>query len=156
MEIDLTFTGVEALQANLKRLEAVAREKALLRGMRRAFRPVLIAAQANAPRRSGALRLSLGIVSRKSAALGRGVAASVYVTPRSRYGRAVALYNFDYGRQSRKRIRGIFYGHFMEFGTKRGIQPRRFLHRAVQANAQRVIDLFGVELEKEIKKALRQ
>lgn len=156
MEIELKFAGIENILANLKRLEAVAREKALRRAMTRAFRPVLVAAQANAPRRSGALRLALAIVPKKGAALSAGkLAAGVVVTPRARNSRAVALYNLDYGRVGRSRIRGIFYGHMVEFGTRRGIQPRRFLYRALQANAQRVIDQFGVEIEKEIRKALR-
>jgi HK97 gp10 family phage protein len=168
VEVRLEFRGLDALEANLSRLETVARERVLRRAMIRAFRPVLHAARLAAPRRSGALRQSLAIVAgtalrngglaqrfAPTAVLGdKTLAASVAVVPRIKDSRAIALYNLDYGRTGNRRIRGIFYGHFLEFGTKRGVRPRRFLYNALRANAQTVIDRFAKEIGVEIKRTL--
>ena len=84
--------------------------------------------------------------------LADNLAARVAVAPKTRDRRALALANFSYGRT--KRLRGVYWGHFVEFGTKRGIKPGRFMQRAIQANAQQVINIFADDIEAQIRRQL--
>lgn len=174
-EIALRLDGADAVLKRLQSLGAVGREKAMVVAMKKAMRPVVISAQNMAPRRSGALRMSIAAIAVKSSKIrkrqvssfgffrsfsagaktGESTFAFVTVAPVLRHRRAIALYNLDYGRGKRGRIKGIYYGHFLEFGTKKGIGPQRFLERALQMNSQRVLDVFGVEIGRAIDRQLR-
>jgi HK97 gp10 family phage protein len=161
-EISLTFEGLAELDEKLQALSSVARERSLRRAMWPAMAPVLNHAKAGAPRRSGALAVAMARAV-QTAGKGRGLSfggqekslvARVVVTPRRNNRQAVALHNIFY---SRKRpIRGIYYGHFLEFGTKRGVKPLKFMNRAISSNAQRVINIFAEQLEKAIRTELRR
>lgn len=158
-DITLRIKGLAELDAKLKQLSTLAQERALRRAMFRPMERVLKTAQANAPRRSGALRLALTRMftsARKGFAVNnaRGLAARVAIAPRLKDPRAIALYNLSYGR--RKRIRGIFYGHFLEFGTRKGTRATHFLGNALRAHAQHVIDEFAQELERAIERELKR
>lgn len=155
LEVSLRLEGLDRVQARLANLHPLAREKELRSTMFKAMRPVLVAVVATTPRRSGALRLAMKRVYLRPSArqLVDNLAARVAVAPKSKDRRALALANFSYGRT--KRLRGVYWGHFVEFGTKRGIKPGRFMQRALQANAQRVIDIFAADTEQKIRRTMK-
>lgn len=154
LEASLRLEGIDQVLRRLEGLSPIAREKAMRGAMFKAMRPVLQAVVATTPRRSGALRLAMKRVYLRPTArqLVDNLAARVAVAPKARDRRALALANFSYGRT--KRLRGVYWGHFVEFGTKRGIKPGRFMQRALQANAQQVIDIFADDIEKQIRRQL--
>lgn len=155
LEASLRLDGIDQVLRRLEGLSPIAREKALRGAMFKAMRPVLQAVVATTPRRSGALRLAMKRVYLRPTArqLVDNLAARVAVAPKARDRRALALANFSYGRT--KRLRGVYWGHFVEFGTKRGIKPGRFMQRAIQANAQQVIDIFADDIEKQVRRQLK-
>ena len=155
LEASLRLDGIDQVLRRLEGLSPIAREKALRGAMFKAMRPVLQAVVASTPRRSGALRLAMKRVYLRPTArqLVDNLAARVAVAPKTRDRRALALANFSYGRT--KRLRGVYWGHFVEFGTKRGIRPGRFMQRAIQANAQQVIDIFADDIEKQVRRQLK-
>ncbi len=161
-EISLSFEGIDELDEKLQALSTIGRERALRRAMWPAMVPVLEHAKANAPRRSGALAVAMARAI-QSAGKGKGLrfggqdkslVARVVVTPRRNNRQAVALHNIFYSRK--KPIRGMYYGHFLEFGTKRGVKPMKFMNRAISSNSQRVINIFAEQLEKAIRTELRR
>ncbi len=160
--ISLSFEGIEELDRNLQELSAIGRERALRRAMWPAMAPVLDHAKANAPRRSGALAVAMARAV-QSAGRGKGLrfggqekslVARVVVTPRRNNRQAIALHNIFYSRK--KPVRGIYYGHFLEFGTKRSDKRFKFMSRAIASNSQRVINIFAERLEKAIRTELRR
>lgn len=155
LETSLRLEGLDQVIKNLEGLKPIAREKAMRSAMFKAMRPVLQAVQATTPRRSGALRVAMSRVYLRPTARAAldALAYRVAVGPKSRNKGAIALANFSYGRT--KRIRGVYWGHFLEFGTKRGIKPGRFMQRALQSNAQQVIDIFSNDIEGQIRRQLR-
>lgn len=155
LEASLRLDGIDQVLRRLEGLSPIAREKALRGAMFKAMRPVLQAVVATTPRRSGALRLAMKRVYLRPTArqLVDNVAARVAVAPKARDRRALALANFSYGRT--KRLRGVYWGHFVEFGTRRGIKPGRFMQRAIQANAQQVINIFADDIEKQVRRQLK-
>lgn len=154
LEASLRLDGIDQVLRRLEGLSPIAREKALRGAMFKAMRPVLQAVVATTPRRSGALRLAMKRVYLRPTArqLVDNLAARVAVAPKARDRRALALANFSYGRT--KRLRGVYWGHFVEFGTRRGIKPGRFMQRAIQANAQQVINIFADDIERQIRRQL--
>lgn len=155
LEASLRLDGIDQVLRRLEGLSPIAREKALRGAMFKAMRPVLQAVVATTPRRSGALRLAMKRVYLRPTArqLVDNLAARVAVAPKARDRRALALANFSYGRT--KRLRGVYWGHFVEFGTRRGIKPGRFMQRAIQANAQQVINIFADDIEKQVRRQLK-
>lgn len=155
LEASLRLEGLDRVVERLGQLAPVARERAMRAAMFKAMRPVLQAVVATTPRRSGALRLAMARVYLRptARAAADALAARVAVAPKAKNRQALALANFSYGRT--KRLRGVYWGHFVEFGTKRGIKPGRFMQRALQANAQRVIDIFADDIEKQIRRQLK-
>jgi HK97 gp10 family phage protein len=155
LETSLRLKGLDQVVKNLEGLKPIAREKVMRSAMFKAMRPVLQAVQATAPRGSGALRLAMARVYLRPSARARAdaLAFRVAVAPKPRNRPALALANFSYGRT--KRMRGVYWGHFVEFGTKNGIRPGRFMQRALQSNSQQVIDIFTRDIERQIRRQLR-
>ncbi|HRC61627.1 MAG TPA: HK97 gp10 family phage protein [Dehalococcoidia bacterium] len=154
LEASLRIEGLDRVVANLERLQPIAREKAMRGAMFKAMRPVLLAIQATTPRRSGALRLAMArVYLRPKQGLTDGLAARVAVAPKTKNRQALALANFSYART--RRLRGVYWGHYVEFGTRRGIKPGRFMQRALAANAQPVIDIFAGDIDAQIRRQLK-
>ena len=160
LETSLRLKGLDQVIKNLDGLKPIARRKSMEKAMFTSLRPVLYAARSNAPRSTGALRVSLARVYVRPGKTWRGatptvgdLAAKVSVAPKRGYRPAVALVNLLAGRK--RRINGIYWGHFTEFGTKKGVKATRWLYRSLSANSQTVIDLFEREIERQIQRALR-
>jgi hypothetical protein len=122
---EIKVEGLAELEARLLELDAVAGKKLLTRVTRRSLLPLRRAAVGNATRlsRSGALAQSVKIGNVR-AGLGETVAAQV--GPRKADRRAIALHNLYY----RRRRKGIFYGHLVEFGfAPRGRAARKVAGR---------------------------
>jgi HK97 gp10 family phage protein len=155
LEASLRLEGLDRVIKNLEGLKPVAREKAMRSAMFKAMRPVLQAVQSTTPQGSGALRLAMARVYLRPTARARAEALAyrVAVAPKTKNRPALALANFSYGRT--RRLRGVYWGHFVEFGTRRGIKPGRFMQRALQSNAQQVIDIFARDIEAQIRRTLR-
>jgi hypothetical protein len=138
---DIKVEGLSEINARLVELDAMAGQKLLQRAVRRSLIGLHRAAKTSADRfnRSGALSQSIKIANVKPK--GQEVAA-VQLGPKLRDKRAVALHNVYYGR-TRK---GIFYGHFLEFGreTKTGgrVQSRPWFTPAWNASRSGIIPEF--------------
>lgn len=119
--INMEVTGLKELEARLLELDALAAQKLLRRAARRSLIRLERQATANAESfsRSGALAESIKIANVKP----RGSeTVAVQVGPKKKDKRAVALQNIYY----RRRRKGIFYGHLVEFDRGvRGSSGRR-------------------------------
>lgn len=160
--ISLEFKGLDQMIERMESLSAVARERALRSAMWPSMKPVLDDAKRISPKRSGAMAVAMTRAV-QTAGKGRGLSfggtekglvARVVVTPKRNNRQAVALYNLFYKRS--RPIRGIFYGHMLEWGTKRGVKPHRFMSRAITSNSQRVINIFAERMEKAIRRELKR
>ena len=137
--------GLAELEKALLDLGAETGIKTLRTAGRKAMEPVLIAATIGANRDSGDLKDSIAISSRKGKGGNRAIDIDVGPTkkkaPKSEGGRELAGVN-------QKAIA-------QEFGTSKQ-QADPFLRPALDQNVDRVLDLFGTELEKAITRAVRK
>jgi HK97 gp10 family phage protein len=145
----IKVTGLKEIQQQLINLGSIAGTKAMRGAMRAATKPLLQKAKATAPSRSGALREALAQTFSVSA-FGSGSRFSILVGPKVKNRTAVALYNLIY----RTKRRGIYHGHFLEFGTATGTKATGFLRNALESTAQQCVSLLGSEIKKRIDKAL--
>lgn len=157
----VTVRGLKELEARLRDIGSVAGTKAMRSAMFTATKPILDRAKTNAPARSGALRLSLsrtfGVKStggRFTFGDGPGSIFSILIGPKVRNRTAVALYNLVY--KPRRPRRGIFHGHFLEFGTKSGTRRTDFLKRALESTANEAVGKLAEALKKRIEAAARK
>jgi HK97 gp10 family phage protein len=152
--MDVQVRGLKELDERLVELGAVAGAKAMRSAMFTASKPILDRAKATAPVKSGALREALartfsvskgssgsfGFLSRsggfgsgKAKAFGIGVGDgsrfSILIGPKVRNRTAVALYNLVH----KTKRRGIYHGHFLEFGHRIGSKRTGRLSDAVTA-----------------------
>jgi len=113
LRIDIKVDGLQALEARLLELDAIASQKLLRRAVRRSLVPLEKKATSNVSQfsRSGALAESIKIANGKPT--GNEV-VQIQVGPKYRDKRSIGLHNLYY---SRKR-KGIFYGHMVESGSK--------------------------------------
>jgi HK97 gp10 family phage protein len=155
----IKVTGLKELQARLREIGAVAGTKAMRSAMFSATKPILDRAKATAQVRSGALRHALsrsfGMKSLGGKFLfgeGPGTRFAVQIGPKVRNRTAIALYNLVY----RTKRRGIFHGHFVEFGTKRGTRRTDFLKRALESSAPQAVTTLAEALKKRIEAAARK
>jgi HK97 gp10 family phage protein len=125
--------GVRAYKDLLKKLPQGARKKVVRAALRKGARPIVTAARAAAPRRTGRLRKSIGTV----------VATEE--------GKLVA----HIGPRSGIKSGGVFYGHLVEFGRS-GVGARPFLRPAFDAKAGEAVKLMGGALGQAIEKEARR
>ena len=154
----IVVRGLKEVQKQLINLGSVTGTKAMRGAMRAATKPLLAKAKAMAPVRSGALREALAqtFTARSQSGFfgfGSGTRFSILVGPRIKSRTAVALYNLVY--KPRTPIKGIFYGHFLEFGTATGTERTNFLHNSLLSTFPQCVNLLAVELKKRIEKALK-
>lgn len=157
----IKVTGLKELQARLIEIGSVAGTKAMRSAMFTASKPILDRAKANAPVRSGALKQA---ISRTFAVRSMGGAYnfgevpgsrfSILVGPKSKNRVAVTLYNLVY--KPRRQRRGIYHGHFLEFGTARGTRRTDFLRRAIESSANEAVSRLAEALKKRIEAAARK
>lgn len=163
MEATVEVKGLKELTARLDELSAIGQKKLISRVVRRVAKPTAVAAKENllAFRKSGALAAAVGVYARRTR--GQEVVA-VQVGAQKKHRTALFVHNAFYGR----RLKGIFYGHLLEWGhrigtrktgylQKRGrgaggtstgqVAPRRWLSPAVSSTQGRMVQAFVDELK---------
>jgi HK97 gp10 family phage protein len=157
----IKVTGLKELQARLVEIGSVAGTKAMRSAMFTASKPILDRAKANAPVRSGALRQAISrtfaVRALGGAYLfgdGPGSRFSILVGPKTKNRTAVALYNLVY--KAKRPRRGVYHGHFLEFGTRRGTRRTDFLRRAIESSASEAVSKLAEALKKRIEAAARK
>jgi len=145
----VTFKGLEKVTRNLNRLAEKAGKKGSADALRKAARPMLRRAKANARafQRTGTLRRSLTIKTRRDR---RGGGITVIVAP---------------NKNIRITIRGKTHipaniAHLLEFGFRhRGgvrVPGKHFLERAFDSTAQQAIEIYTREIRESTMRAARQ
>lgn len=172
MRIDIKFGGTQAVQRKLRTVGSAPRQRAILRkAVREAGKPVLQAMRANAPVRTGVLRLSLTM---KVPASRRATTAVNVIGARSE--RRVVEVRRDRGRgrlrklsrrataerlqlsalgatAAPKVVNPANYAHLVELGTRHApAQP--FALPALRANRNRVIKIMREVMWREIERAM--
>lgn len=136
-EMEVKVHGLKELQKRLVEIGSVAGTKSMRSAMFTATKPIMEQAKANTARftRSGALRESIsrtfGVKVSGGFVFGSDTAGSrfsILVGPKLRNRTAIALYNLVY--KKKRPIRGIFYGHLLEFGHRIGTRKTGYLSRA--------------------------
>lgn len=152
--INLKVHGLKELQAQLKALGPELAGKALRTAARKAFKPVLAAAVARAPRpngktgATGATRDALRIGTAMPKAGESMLAVGLVLTGQGKKVEGPAV-------RKRKGLPPAHRWHFIERGTVHQA-ARPFLRPALDGNAEKVIGSLKVELQKSITRALKK
>lgn len=159
--VDIKVTGLKELQKKLIEIGSVSGTKSMRASMMAATKLIQDRAKSTAPRRSGALATAIGrtfSVKNSSGSIftgeGSGARFSVLIGPKVKNKTAVALYNLVYKRKRPRR--GIIHGHFLEFGTARGVKATNWLRNALQTVAQQSVDKLAEQLKRRIEVAARK
>lgn len=146
--------GMKGLLEQLTRLQADLAAKALAKAGRAAFKPVLDAAKAMAPRDTGALADSLVLkvekpkgddgVFRVGIKIGKGKAAKQAVIAAAAFGEGQS-----------KGLPPARRWHFIELGTSK-LAAHPFLRPALDQNAALVVELLKAQLQAQIFKAVNK
>lgn len=130
MEVEIKLEGLAECMARLDELGALGQQKLLYRVLAKAAKPISVAAASNARRfnRSGALAKAVK-VARIKRLKGEQV-AKVVVAPTVKDRTAIYAYNAFYGRK----IKGIFYGHLVEWGHRVGTKATGWLAKRGRAS----------------------
>lgn len=153
---ELNFKGLKEVEERLILLGGVGGEKVMRSVMRAAARPFLTHAKTNLAfiRGSGALHKATRIVYMRSATRsgGGGTRFTVAVAPKVKDKVASALASLHYGR----RIRGVFWGHLLEWGHRIGTRRTGRLTRSKGLRRTRLHAGLGrVEGQKPFTRALQ-
>lgn len=157
----IKVTGLKEIERQLQNLGSKDGTRVLRAAMMRAAEPIQKQAQVNAahlPSGSGALEKSIGrrFLVGQQRQTGEFLPAlggrfSVIIAPLKKSRVAVALYNLFY----RRKRRGIFHGHLVEFGTKRS-KKQPFLAPALNARGSQAVDVLADEIRKGIERLLKR
>lgn len=157
----IKVTGLRELEKQLQALGSKDGTRVLRAAMMRAAEPIQKQAQINAaalPNGSGALEKSIGrrfvIGTQKSASQflpDLGGRFTVVIAPLKTSRVAVALYNLFY----RRKRKGLFHGHFVEFGTNRS-KKQPFLAPALNARGPQAVAVLADEIRKGIERLLKR
>lgn len=159
--MQIKVSGLKEVEAQLIKLGSKEGTKVLRAAMMRATKPIQDQAKANAAaieKGSGALEKAIG---RRFEIQGRGVFGegllpnlggkfNVVITPFKTSRVAIALYNLFYQRKRR----GIFHGHFVEFGV-RGGRARNILSRALNTRGAQAVQSLASEIQAGIDRLLK-
>jgi HK97 gp10 family phage protein len=159
--MQIKVRGLKEVEAQLLKLGSKEGTKVLRAAMLRATKPIQDEAKSNAaaiPNGSGALEKSIG---RRFEISGRGVFGegllpnlggkfNVSIAPLRSSRVAIALYNLFY--QRKRKRRGIFHGHFVEFGI-RG-PARHILSRALNSRGPQAVSTLADEIKSGIDRLL--
>lgn len=130
--MDAKINGLAEIELSLTRLGSVAGAKIMRSAMTQAAKPIVERAKALAPTASGALQHAIGTTFKigKGAGSefvqGHGSVFTVSVGPRRKNKVAVALYNIVH----KTKRKGIYHGHFLEFGHRKGTRKTGRLSRS--------------------------
>lgn len=158
--MQIKLSGLKEVEAQLRKLGSKEGTKVLRAAMLRAAKPIEDQAKSNAAaisEGSGALALSIGrrfvVGKQKAFALlpDMGGRFTVLIAPLIKSRTAIALYNLFYHRKRR----GIFHGHFAEFGTKRS-RKQPFLKPALDSKGPQAVAVLADEIRKGIESLLRR
>jgi HK97 gp10 family phage protein len=152
--VTVQVRGLNVLLEQLNALQLELAAKALAKAGRAAFKPVLDAAKAMAPRDTGALADSLVLkvekpkgddgVFRVGIKIGKGKGA-----------KQAKLAAAAFGEGQSKSLPPARRWHFIELGTSK-LAAHPFLRPALDQNANRVVELLKVELRKSIDAAVKK
>lgn len=139
--------GLEDLRVAVEELTADLRKKVVIGALKDAAKPIIKAAQAVVPVRTGLVRKNIASFTSKLQKGQNGV-IGVYVTVRKNKGVRVK------GTKVRIKVLGQdpFYWKFLELGTKK-MAARPFLRPAAEANFQQSIEIFSKAIKTRIDKA---
>lgn len=157
--------GLREVEQKLEILGGVAGAKVMRSTLFRASRPLLKAAQQGATRvqRSGALAKSIRRVYLRSTSggvfTGRTSRFTVSIAPKAKDRVAIALANMVYRRK--KPIRGVYWGHLVEWGytvwrTGRRMPGRGIFTSAARSGAEESITLFGRYIRRNVDRAMKK
>jgi hypothetical protein len=154
--------GLKEVDENLTRLGAVAGEKVMRSVLFQSAKPILTQAVQNIAAiqgGSGALAKATRRVYMKSArSSSSGSRFTVAVAPKVRDRTAIALANLHY--KPRKPIRGIFWGHLVEWGFNhrggRRVAGKLVFTRALQSSASQAIEAFRQKIFPAVERALKK
>jgi HK97 gp10 family phage protein len=159
--VTIKVTGLKEVEKQLQMLGSKDGTRVLRAAMMRAAQPIEQQAKMNAanlPNGSGALEKSIGrrfVVGRQESSFlilpSLGGRFSVLIAPLKSNRVAVALYNLFYGRKRR----GIFHGHFVEFGTKRA-KKQPFLAPALNARGAQAVNTLADEIRRGLERLLKR
>jgi HK97 gp10 family phage protein len=150
--LSVTIRGTEALVKQLEKLKAELAVKVLAQAGRKAFQPVLEAAKAMAPRDSGALADSIKIKVEKPSS-GDTVLRVGLKIGASRLAKQARVAAAAFGEAQSKELPPARRWHFVELGTSK-MAAHPFLRPALEQNADEVVRMLTVELQKSIRKAV--
>lgn len=181
--MEMKLSGLKEVEDALIRLGAVAGERVMRQSLFAAVKPIMEASRANIAHiegGSGALHESIGRTFRKTIGLsaavsGQGTRFVIQIGPRINSRAAISLYNLYYHRH----IRGIFYGHLVEFGhrvAKRGggylkklnrpngkgaiaigfVRPQPFLRPALESKSLQATFIFSNQVKRRAERALKK
>jgi len=159
--LQIKVSGLKEVEAQLLRLGSKEGTKVLRAGMMRATKPIQDEAKRNAAAiqdGSGALERSIGRRFEVGTLgfVGEGLLPNlggkfkVVIAPLKSSRVAVALYNLFY----RRKRRGIFHGHFVEFGV-RGKAGRHILSRALNSRSAQAVQSLAAEIQAGIDRLLK-
>lgn len=157
--MQIKVSGLKEIEAQLLKLGSVEGTKVLRAGMLRATKPIEDQAKSNAAaisEGSGSLEKSIGrrfVVGTKSSLFSflppLGGKFTVLITPIRKSRVAVALHNLFYHRK----VKGIFHGHFVEFGTARS-RSQPFLRPAIDTRGTQAVQALAGEIKRGIERLL--
>lgn len=155
---EIKVTGFKDLQKRLASVGSITGTRAMRGAMFASTKPLLERTKQNAGifSHSGALRQSLRRlfkVENSTLTSGDGSRFTISVGPKIRDRLAITLYNLFYRRKRPRR--GIYHGHFLEWGTKTGTQAWHFMAGAVRSMASSTTELLAVQLGKRLDKATK-
>lgn len=144
---EIRVEGLEDLRIAVEELTADMRKKVVIGALKDAAKPIVAAAKAAAPFKSGLVRSAIRVATSKVFKGQNGV-IGVYVGVRKEKGRRIK------GTKIRVKIKqnDPYYWKFLELGTKK-MAARPFLRPSAEANFAHSIDIFKQKLGERIAKA---
>lgn len=152
--MDIKVHGLKELQKKLIEIGSVSGTKSMRSAMMTATKEIQDRAKSTAPKASGALSESIGRTfsfKNDTSILNRGSRFTVSIGPKLRNRKAIVLYNLIHKRNRR----GIYHGHFVEFGTDFGVRPTHWLRNALQSTATHSVNKLAEALKKRIETVTR-
>lgn len=150
----IEVSGLKELGQQLNRLEGKVKGKTFRSAVSAAMLPMLQAARANAAavRDSGALAAAMGRWSRTQRGLVGAVRVIVFVGPKSKSKRGLALWNARHKQE--RPARRLQHGHLTEFGTERS-RAQPYLRPAFDTTKVAVVQRLKTTLKAAIAKVAR-
>lgn len=166
-EFTVEMKGLREIEERLTLLGSISGARVMRSTLFRASRPLLTAAQQNATRiqRSGALAKSIRRVYLRGVSVGGPFGDGVQnrfvvsIAPKAKDRVAIALANLVYRRK--RPIRGVFWGHLVEWGfthkrSGRRIPGKGIFTAAARSRADESIALFAKYIRRNVDRAMKK